>query len=181
MQEIFKQYGGAILVSVAFTLLMGMLFVFWPDGNGSFLDAVGAKSEERMEAHVVEWDNKSDGAAFDVHAARSKPRVHVDRHVKEKESTSMDGFLTITNADGETWNSSRKSFTAENGQGAVEIHSILDSKGQDVKDVISSGPYYQDYIFTTPDDLVIHMTVTDEDGVRVTYKVPVAVDRLPVQ
>lgn len=180
MHEIFKQYGGAILVSVAFTLIMAILFVAWPEG-GSFIDAVGSRSQDKMETHVVDWDSKGDGAAFDTHAARSKPQVHIDRHVMEGESTTLDDFMTITNTDGSTWSSERLSFTSEAGKGRVEIHSILDSSGRDIKDEISSGPYYQSYTFAGPDDLVVHMTITDEDGVSATYKVPVAVDRLPVE
>lgn len=181
MHEIFKQYGGAILVSVAFTLIMAILFVAWPEGGGSFVDAVGGRSQAKMETHVVDWDAKQDGAAFNTHAARSKPQVHIDRHVMEGESTTLDDFMTITNTDGSTWSSERLSFTGEAGKGRVEIHSILGSNGDDIKDEISSGPYYQSYTFAGPDDLVIHMTITDEDGVSATYRVPVAVDRLPVE
>ena len=173
MREIFKQYGGAILVGTAFTLLMAILFVAWP--HGSLLADIGTRVKPEIE-QSVNWNDQSDANALATHAKRNNPTIMVKTNLLEQSDARLSDLLTIKDTDGNVWNSSTHSFGA-GGTGTVDVLSV---KTSGAKELLDDTNVYdkstETFHFPEPDTYVVQVRIQDHDNVMVVYKVPIAVD-----
>lgn len=178
MQEIVKQYGGAILVSFCGFFLLVMLFFAWPSEDGTFLGTVGDQVEKPFDRRVVDWGTQANGSALNEHAKRNKPTVKTKKHAVEKQFISVTDLFLLTDHDGRTWISNEKVWKDAAGNaktGVVEISSIKTSGGVEVKDTVWNRNA-QMLRFPEADTYLVTMRVMDFDNVEATYQISVAVD-----
>lgn len=173
MGEIFKQYAGAILVSVAFTALVAILFVAWP--SGSILTDVGNRTSNAVESHSVNWDDQLDADAFNEHASRNNPTVVVNTHLVERSDVKLSDFLTIKDCNGNVWDSDTHAFS-DGSSGTVDILSVKNTKGEEFIDRGVYDANTQMFHFPEADTYVVEVRVQDSDNVEATYRMPIAVD-----
>lgn len=173
MGEIFKQYAGAILVSVAFGALMAIFFVVWP--SGSILTDTGNRTTHAMESHAVNWDDQADADAFNAHASRNNPTVVVNKHLVERSDVKLSDFLTIQDCDGNVWGSDTHAFS-DGSSGTVDILSVKNTKGEEFIDRGIYDANTQTFHFPEADTYVVKIRVQDSDNVETTCRVPIAVD-----
>ena len=185
MQEIVKQYGGAIMVSFCGFFLLVMLFFAWPSDDGTFLGSVGEQVEKPFDRRAVDWGSQKDGSALNEHAKRDKPTVKTKKHAVEKQMISVTELFLLTDHDGRTWVSTEKVWKDSNASdartGLVDILSIKNSYGEERSDLSYDGipvwnPDTQMLRFPESDTYIVTMRVMDYDNVEATYQIPVAVD-----
>lgn len=180
MSEIFKQYSQAILTSIAFTLIVALLFTSWMTG-GDILSYVGSRTETMLEERNIDYTGHLDKQNFMIHAARRVPTIQSKAHVKEKTTFNLVDAFLIKDTDGYVWNDSLQVFEQGGNQanGVVEVLSIKDSNG--VEYLENSSVYNQtSHMVTFPkvDTYMVRMRLMDYDNVEATYTVPLAVDLL---
>lgn len=189
MNEIIKQYSGAILVVAASILIFAICFSAWPveqpDGTferGSFLSSVGQQVDKSMTSRVIDWGSHADGNALNVHADRDKPTAKARKHAVEKVTITAGELFILKDCDGREWRSSDKKWAGSDVKsGAVDIWSIKSSAGEELIDKTFSGKAVWDratqkLTFPEPDTLLVTIRVMDYDNVEATYQIPVAVD-----
>lgn len=178
MQEIVKQYGGAILVSFCGFFLLVMLFFAWPSKEGTFLGTVGEQVEKPFDRRAIDWGSQKDGSALNAHAKRNKPIVKTKKHAVEKQTISVTDLFLLTDHDGRTWVSNEQVWKDAAGNaktGVVDLLSIRNSSGLEVKEMVWN-PNAQLLQFPEEDTYLVTMHVMDYDNVDGTYEIPVAVD-----
>lgn len=189
MNEIMKQYGGAIVVVASAVLLFTIIFKVWPveqpDGsfrNGSFLTSVGQQVDKSMSSRVVDWGSHVDGSALNVHADRDKPTAKAKKHAVEKVTISLSDLFLLKDCDGREWRSTDKKWAGMDVvSGTVDVLSVKSSAGVEISDQTFNGKIVwdrvtQEFTFPEPDTLFVTLRIMDYDNVEATYRIPVAVD-----
>lgn len=183
MYEIVKQYAGTILVGMSALLIIVMLFKLWPSANGSVMTAIGEQTKPHMEDRVIDWENRPDEDALEVHANRDRPTITSKRHAVEKVSITMTDLFTIKDCDNRDWDAANQKWINGPGEqpGTVDIISIKNSRGEEIRDQVYNGKVVWDkatqtFTFPEPDTVIINIRITDYDNVQSDYQIPVAVD-----
>lgn len=184
MEEIFKQYGGAIITSIAALTLIAILFtqpLLWGGTSSTDNNNVMSHFANNMDIlpEAVDYDLQSDKMEFDVYAARTVPTLYVASHINERQLYYLSDLLTIIDNDGYKWDSSSKKFVsgANSQAGVVKVTSIIDSDG--VTELLPSGIYdssTQKIKFTHAGTYILKVTVKDYYNVTAEYTCTIPVD-----
>lgn len=163
MDEIFKQYGGAILVSFAFLIIITFFTTGW--GGDGVLNAIGRNTLPIIES-VDKGDVDSDNLERVLN--RDRPKVYIRSNLKEKMDVYILDNFEIVDADGYIWNRSQGAFMSgsSSSPGAVYVMNITDSNGRVYYDSMEHISRIYNYQTGVLDDADIGIYQPDTGKIR---------------
>lgn len=183
MEEIFRQYGGAIIAGLSALVLIAILFThptLWGGTSPTDKNNVVSEFSNNMDIlpDAVDYDAQSNKIEYDKYAARTVPTLYVASHINENQMYYLSDFLTIVDNDGYKWDSSKKKFVSGNNSqaGVVTVTSIIDTDG--VTELLSSvyDSNIQKIKFTHSGSYILKVTVMDYYNVTSEYTCTIPVD-----
>lgn len=176
MTEIFRQYGQTVLVVVSALLLVSLLFVTWPSGEGSVVTDIGDRTAGSI-------DNSQTGGvnpAFDEYAKRQPPTVTITGTAIEEAEVDLIAVMKITDSEGGVWESSAGVFIGDDGAqhpGSVQVISIraenADTKNPEFDPATGHTVFGQAGLYT------VDLRILDRYSVAASFSVPIVVDFAP--
>lgn len=184
MPEIMRQFGQTIVVAVAGTLLIAMMFVMWPSGSGSVLDDLGARAGGPLQERAVTGAGTE---AFAAHAGRTAPQARVKGPVVQGVEFILLDQFTITADGGAEWSQAQKAFMlhGSNRGGVVQVESITSADGtehlgripgQPSTDTVEFSPKTGAVTFSEPGLYRVGLRMLDGENVEATSTIPLVVD-----
>lgn len=179
MEDIMKQYGPAVLATLAFGALLIILFARW-GGDGSILTDIGEMNKSLVDTRQ-DFDADVDKVEFDAYASRRQPTAVTKTNVKEHTALTLLDCFDITDNDGYKFNPSTGKFEKDGDaqDGIVNVLSIQDSAGNEyVNDISVYDPDTGIITFPTADTYSVHLDIFDCYTVETDCTCYVAVDLL---
>lgn len=199
MEEVFKQYGAAILISIAFGLIVLVLFQWWQidtdgdgvvDRSGSILEGIGQMVAPSTSTRK-DYNADADKQEFDAYASRKQPTAVTKRSVKEHTSMCLLDCFDITDDDGyqfdsvsyhfdgQTYTGQFKNGSGEVQNGVVKILSIKDSAGREyIDDTSVYNKTTGEVMFPHADTYAVQLDIFDCYTVETNCTCYVAADLL---